>query len=250
MILDWNTENHSLMFSNFYSTTFQDIEYRKHHYIDGSETFVIPGVREQNLTLLSNALNGKHSFTGIEIDWNLVHSFSETNVPFQHEMRFYEQAGLGDANRLMNPEVFLATLPVDTLTTDFREARSDILNMQERRLVADLNLTIPLPLGDRMSGHVKFGGKYTKINRQSDQNTGLMVAAGLPDHPLLEAENWIDPDYEREVLNGETSLGLAMDPQHSYTIYEDLGSIIMFHSFMGPIMITRATKAYMQGICC
>ncbi len=110
---------------------------------------------------------------GVKIDWNLVHSFSQTKVPFQHEMRFYEQAGLGDANRLMNPEVFLAALPVDSVGTALREGRSDILDMQERRIVADLNFTIPLPLGDRMSGHFKLGGKYTKINRKSDQNTGL-----------------------------------------------------------------------------
>ncbi len=235
LILDWETEKHELLFSNFYSTTSQEIAYRKHHYIDGSETYVIPGVREQNMTLLSNALNGKHSFIGLKIDWNLVHSFSQTKVPFQHEMRFYEQAGLGDANRLMNPEVFLATLPVDSTGAALREGRSDVLEMQERRLVADLNLTIPIPLGDRLSGMIKLGGKYTKINRKSDQNTGLLVAAGLPNHPLLEIENWIDPNYDPgDVLDGKTSLGLILDPQHSYMIYNDLGEHYNVSPFHGP----------------
>jgi TonB-dependent receptor len=234
LILDWETDKHALLFSNFISTTSQEIQYRKHHYVDGDETYVIPGLRDQNLNVMSNALNGKHSFTGIKIDWNLVHSFSQTKAPFQHEMRFYEQAGLGEANRLMNPEEFLALLPVDSTSTVLRVAQSDQLEMQERRLVADLNFTIPLTFGDRLSGMIKLGGKYTKINRKSDQNTGLLVAVGIPDDPLLDVKNWIDPNYDPgKVLNGLTTLGLILDPTHGYTIYDRLGEYYNVSPFHG-----------------
>jgi len=233
LILDWEKGGHSVMFSNFLNTTSQEIQYRKHNYQDGAETFVIPGIRDQNLNMISNGLKGKHTFSGIIIDWNLVHSLSRTEVPFTHEMRFYEQAGLGDADRLMNPEEFLALLPLDTTNMNFRQAESDQMELEERRLVGDLNLTIPFVLGDWFSGHFKIGGKYTQINRSSDQNSGRLVAAGL-DHPLLDPKNWIDDEYDPgEVLNGQTELGPILDPTLGYEIYEELGDYYNVSPFNG-----------------
>ncbi len=53
---------------------------------------------------------------------------------------------------------------------------------------------------------------------------------------MLHAENWIDPNYDREddILNGKTSLGLALDPQHSYTIYDDMEEYYNVSKFHGP----------------
>lgn len=235
LIFDWEKNGQSIMFSNFLNTTSQHIEYRMHNYVDGSETFVIPGLRDQDLNMISNALKGKHNLLGMILDWNLVHSLSRTEVPFTHEMKFYEQAGLGDADRLMNPEEFLALLPVDTVNMALRQAESDQMDMQERRLVGDLNLTVPFRIGSGFSGMFKAGGKVTQIDRSSDQNTGLLVAAGLPDDPLLDPQNWLTDDYDPgKVLNGKTDLGAIMDPTHGYTLYERLESYYQVSPFYGP----------------
>lgn len=233
-ILDWKNDKHLILLSNFLNTSSQSIEYRRHEYVDGDQTFVIPGIRDQNLAMMSNALRGEHALGGMKIEWNLAHSYSKTEVPLQHEVLFYEQKGFGEASREMNPEDFLRFLPIDSSAL-FRTSESARLDMFERRLNGKLDITFPVSLGKQISGFLKLGGFYERISRERNNYNGFLVVAGVPDHPLFYAKNWIDPTYDPgRVLNGLTSLGLVLDPQLGNTLFSERNEYYNITPFQGP----------------
>lgn len=234
LIFDWATGENEFMFSNFYSFTEQNIRYRTHQYGDSQDaTFVIPGWRDQELTILSNALKGKHSLFGSQLDWIVAHSFSETYIPLQHEMRFSEK-NVGIADVLLDPEEFLRQLPQDE-NAEFREASSDQILLNERRFEVQLNFNVPFNVSNKISGYFKFGGKYTSIDRKNDRDTGLLVPGGnVPEDPLLHFSNWLDEEYDPGVLlNGLTDLGLITNPELSSIIYDRLNDFYNVSPYHG-----------------
>jgi outer membrane receptor protein involved in Fe transport len=221
LILDYGTNENSILFSNLFSYGKSSALTRQHQY-DGSQGNVIPIQSEYTGYSFVNTLEGKHQVWSSLLDWNVGYSKSHSETPFYHSVRFEEKGvGMGDADVKMDPEDFLAALPVDS-TAQFYEANYYRSKTEENRLSAKFDMKTPFNLFSNISSFFKFGGKITHLTRSNDEQNGHAITTFLSE-PKTSLDFWIDRGYDPgEVLNGRTTLGLTLDPSKNRAFFDDL----------------------------
>ena len=220
-ILDYGSAQNNYIFSNLFSYGTSSTLSRKHQY-DGSQGNIIPSQSESESYSIINTLDGNHQIWNSYIDWNIGHSVSYGTTPFSHSVKFEEKGvGLGEANVKMDPEDFLAALPVDS-SASFYESNYYNNTSKERRLSAKINAKIPFNLTSKISSFLKFGGKFTHLTRSNDGMYSYAISTFLSE-PKTDLSFWLDHNYDPgKVLNGRTTLGLILNPEQNRVYFDDL----------------------------
>ena len=221
IILDYGNQRNSILYSNLFSYGKGSTLTRQHQY-DGSQGNIIPIQAEYEGYSFVNTLEGKHQVWSSMLDWNIGYTKSHGETPFYHSARFEELGvGMGDANVKMDPEDFLAALPVDS-TAQFYESNYYRGTTEENRFSGKINMKIPFSISSDISSFVKFGGKLSHLTRFNDEQNGHAITTFLSE-PKTSLDYWIDHGYDPgRVLNGRTTLGITLDPSKNREYFDDL----------------------------
>ncbi|MDZ7268963.1 MAG: TonB-dependent receptor [candidate division KSB1 bacterium] len=128
--------------------------------------------REQEIYTLSSSIRGDNRLLGWSLAWGAAFAQSVADYPFDYEMIFVERPGMRPTptNLQDKPEQLIAYALNDFSAaglswTYYRKQR----NFDKER-TAHLELARKYLLGSRISGEIKFGGKY-KIRDRSNVRT-------------------------------------------------------------------------------
>lgn len=150
---------------------------------------------KHNKELMLNALQAEYDFGFIKMEMGLAHSFSDKNTDIR-----YGDAGTNlDFTNTSNPVQFISANG-DTLTADdfqdddrLKLKTEDVYGMiipdenwkdaamagwavtrseafKQHLYNANLDFTVPFAVSKFASGSIKFGGKFTRSNRENDAN--------------------------------------------------------------------------------
>jgi TonB-dependent receptor len=214
---------------------------------------------KHNKELVINALQGEYNFGPVKMEIGLAHSYSDkntdirygdpgTNLGFRNKTpgvpHFLTQNGdtltandfqRDDRLALKTQDVYNMVVPEDdwqnAVMSDWNVTRSEAF--KQHLYNTNLDFTVPTSFSDFVSGHFKFGGKFTRSTRTNDANETyhrvgdsdyylsvtdfvpgkyLFALAGNP-NGLLTVADIKNYDYNRGkyYLNGDREYNNAFD---------------------------------------
>lgn len=221
LILDCDIARWSVMLTNFYSRTNRDIRNRQVSYAQGTNGLTSSiSNPDEAIDLLSNILTAKTILLGIETDMTVSHSNSQANFLNNENLDFLqERASLPIVDyQTVNPaDLMIRAIPDSTGT--MREAGISSRRTSERNYVASINFKIPYHLGKKLSGELKFGGRFRSNSRQNNSEGGeWWVYLYMKKYPIAD---FLDNDYDpHNFLDGKSSIGLILDPTLTHSFYK------------------------------
>jgi len=179
LTIDYAFETGVIWFTNFYSKTSRNPFSVTKHYRPRDQGITYD-VRYQEIDLsgLSSSLNGEHHILGMDIDWVLSRYATQTNNSYDMEMEFY---GYGNYD-----ESILDRDDVDTYVPAARDSLNTIYlrnnyfrpdTTAQTDYTAELNFKVPYSISSKLSGFIKFGGKYSQSSRER-----MVYGAGIADY--------------------------------------------------------------------
>lgn len=208
LVFDYQFEKGSLIMNNFISNLSQEqIEQQNSLSLIGNQWSGFARDSETSNTVISNAIQGQFDFSFFSMDFSISNSISNQDVPSNLSMNLGIAQGESGFTTptLENP---LKATPSELLSaaeiiqgpnakrvTRFQTLQRDVTEQSQE---AQLNFNIPFSFSKRVSGKLKFGGKYVRNARDND-----------------ETQNATDPD--RNFL-GEQFVSLVKDD-----LWTDLG---------------------------
>jgi len=237
LVLDYKFGNGSLILNNFISNLSENkLEMENSFGLLGNQFTAYTDQDELSNTVFSNALQGEFSFgfLDMDVDFALSNSVSKQDRPADLRLRTHpeqNQAGFStDLDQSASPSEFLNSVLVynDLLrTAELTVTSRDIVETSQNAL---LNFKIPYTITDYISGHIKFGGKYLRVNRDNEEEEifnkpdrhseseffiremmdSLWTDLGLELTDLnngIRAELFVDPDYDiGDFLSGKENV--------------------------------------------
>jgi len=166
---DYKLSNGELLFtSNFGQTNRETIRRRRRYRVDASYQEYDLRDRESQNIVFSNRLSGiHHLFNDITVDWAAAYSISNNKRPFNHRMRFRENAAF-DPNPELTIDDIVSGAKNRPEETWLKDVYFDPYFVQDDNLTLRANITQPFKLADNITGLVKAGGKYRQKNRNYD----------------------------------------------------------------------------------
>ena len=243
LTLDYKYDKGVIWLSNFYTQTSRDIFSNTTLYSDETGN-IRHRVRDRNVDMsgLSSSLNGEHRVKNMDIDWVVSRFHTQTDNWHDWQLEFHEDGG----------QPYDSTLIPGKPLTWPGAARNDLDYMYLRNVFnrpdttsqtdysAELNLQIPFALGNKIGGFLKFGGKYTRTDR--DRGAGghgqlfyylggdrVSIPQSLYPEELIindyagriSARNFItSPTDSKQIINNEYSLWPIFDREPIDLWYE------------------------------
>ncbi|MCI4670673.1 MAG: TonB-dependent receptor [Bacteroidia bacterium] len=169
--LDYDLGGNQFAFFGLFSRTTRDRFEMEEIYSPSDQRIEFIGNEiENSLDITFFSLTGNHNLGPFQIDWTLADSRSRGRTPFDLRMGFRDNRDPFDDG--LDPDdvpsnYFAAATPNlgETIlrNTTLRNSRVD-----EVTRAATLNLELPYKWGKKISGSLKFGGKYKNILRDRD----------------------------------------------------------------------------------
>ncbi len=211
-ILDFDTpDDGNIKLSTMYSSTKRDFltHSRDYPFDQGGVTYGFRD-RENEIEVFTNSVMGNNYFLGLEADWILSYSRSESNYPYDYEATFFEPSIEESGMRGGMPEI--QEDPVvftDYAYNNFRSASlSDAYyrdqDNSDAELTARLDLMYDYSLSNNISGTLKGGGKYSSKDR-ANQNSRLFAPYRLGlwrPYELLPDGSVTEKDFANSYFDG------------------------------------------------
>ncbi len=233
LILDYDIGTWNLMLSNFYNWSNRDSKIRSNSFekLNSVQSSAISNP-ERNIDLLSNILEGRGSIGLIEIDGILSHSNTNSELLHNSIMRFEQPNAIVDPDtdyELIDPALFLKNTVPDSAgyLNDVEYSEEDA---KVRRFMAAININLPYKITNNITGDLKFGGKYRQNDRDKYSNVGKwdIYLDGLN----IPVSNYFDDDYDPgTILDGQSSLGLVLDPTLTNDFWDENKSSYTFNDY-------------------
>ena len=168
LTLDYKYDKGVIWLSTFYSQTSRDVTSNTTLYSDETGN-IRHRVRDQKVDMrgLSTSLNGEHRVGNMDIDWVLSRFHTQTDNWYDWQLEFHEDGGQ-PYDSTMIPGKPLTWPGAARNDLDYMYLRNVFMRPDTTRqtdYAAELNLEIPFALGDKIGGFLKFGGKYTRTDR-------------------------------------------------------------------------------------
>ncbi len=223
-------DQNTLLFNAFYGLRNSD-DVRRRRRFRWDEQRQEYDIRDRNIdvSIMSGSLTGEHRLTNNWLlTWQSAFSRSTQNTPQAFDTRFRELgAFLGSAN-LINQSadsiISLAKNQVDQTFMNFGSIDSD--KIVEDAVNVQVDLKVPLSLGDKIASFLKFGAKYRDNIRSRERNTLIanyftatsgQIANFLRDFPNLYTRvpinqgiaisNFLTGPIANNFLNGDYFMG-------------------------------------------
>lgn len=194
VILDFRVGNGNIMFNNFASRLDRDISTRSRSY--NVESFSQNhGIRntESQTDILSSRLSGEHNTKLATVEWRVSRNTSKKSTPYDHSVDFEENGAFESAlvDRSKGPSNIPPAAINDIEDTSFGGSNFEKTSNRELDHSGQLDISIPLRVGDQLSGKFKLGGKGVIKERK---RTGREWAIRSGDDAYVyqnEDRNWI-----------------------------------------------------------
>ncbi len=209
--LDFNTnDGGNIKFLNSYNKTTRSIFTSSRDYNSGGSYVTYIGeVQDINIQTFNNSLVGENYFGKFKINWALSHAYTQTNKPFDHWMRFYENETsysgmkiIKDPSLLKQPGVNLIPYAWNNFSVAdldrsyfYEEASS------ERSYEGKTDIEYPLRISNTFSGFIKAGYKYRGKIRHRNGETSMTAYwlrssyANNLDNGQIVLKNWSASDW-------------------------------------------------------
>jgi len=139
---------------------------RQRYQVEDSKLGYDINIFENNISLYSNILNGKHQLLGNwELTWRVSNTFSENASPFDHTARFRELAAFNSKDENSINSIINAAKN-NLSNTFFHDSRFDTDRIGSHHTSSQIDLKIPLRLGNKITSYFKTGGKLRYQNQQ------------------------------------------------------------------------------------
>jgi len=222
LILDYDIGAWNLMLSNFYNHSNRDIKERENAYLKtNSDLNAVINNPERKINLLSNILEGRGLIGLFEVDWVLSHSRTTSEHLHDSELIFRQPGKIIDPltdYEEVDPAQFLKDVIPDSSAyldrTRYKEGEA-----VESHYMAAINLKFPYKITNKITGELKFGGKYKQNDRDKYSNDGGWSA--YLDGLNIPVSTYFDSEYDPgTILDGRSSIGLILDPTLTYEFFE------------------------------
>lgn len=221
--VDYSLKNGSISVYSFYNVTNRDVLSKQNLYSPNGATDTYTSYQlqsqEMKTSLFSNMLSGTHNLSIIKADWSLSYAKTINERPHDVDMQFrninaYDGALLDRTTPNFNNWMNLADK--DYNNSNLHKLYFNPNEVWEKNYTAAVNLEVPIKLGEKISGSIKFGGKYNSTDRLRDESqqseefyylgtdkmnnaiNAYPEAIKLNDKGLISMNNMIDDSYEEE----------------------------------------------------
>jgi len=227
LVLDYQYENGSIGFMNFFSRSDTRAVSRNESYSLLDDDLFYSATNSKNiLDVYSNLLTIKHNLFGFGIDAKLSHSFSGSKYPEDVRFNFWQNAA-GFANkftllRYAPPNEIVKHVIHDPENAVFFDIYNVSNTTKDRTYNAALDITKDFTISELLTSRLKFGGAYQYRSRSYDYNEnsgsvfyddGAQVSAAImrafPQFGTsITFADFIDSSYSYgKFLNGDYTLG-------------------------------------------
>jgi len=216
LVMDYDLPNGQLVFTSMLShTTPEETFYRDDLSIGANYHTVILDRHKYTSILLNNSLRLEKQIGIVKMDAGISHVSLNKEYDFRYRNRWRKSSeptpfytdSLTDAKKLkMEPwEVYSTINPNADSTTGYYETVSIPTNYDEKQLMADINLQIPLRISDNMDINFKLGGKYLKKDRNYDEQLLQDYYAVIMESIKDEMQDWL---LENELIQDPVNRNL------------------------------------------
>jgi len=226
LTIDYAYDKGVVWFSSFFTQTSREIFSVNKGYSDGDMN-VVYDVRDREVDLrgLSTSLNGEHQLGRMDIDWVVSRYTTQTDNKYDWQMEFREDGGrVYDSTFVAGkPETYPGAARNDLDYMYLRNAYMRPDTTTQTNYTGELNFELPFTLNDKITGFLKFGGKYSQSDRDRSSLTRgqafyylggdrISEAQDLYPEPLiindyqsrLSARNFVVPNSEPiNIVNNE-----------------------------------------------
>lgn len=240
LILDYKSDFVNIKLFSLYNQKIDDVVERVNTYtfIRPNEPFANRSAQYQaNTKLLTNSLENTFKFLNTELSLTLAYSNAKHNTPRQ-DFNFVE---LSDGADPINQDWLIFRQPAEVLEeyggTSVNESFLQTMSFSESSLTdknydVKLDWDIPFKISDRVSGTFSVGGKYHRLERESDNVQDFVnyqfgagvgpkqalialypwIDTNLSEQRGISANNFLDQNYKPgEFLDGRYQLGWGAD---------------------------------------
>jgi TonB-dependent receptor len=193
LLLDYRIPNGKLSANGFYNQVKSNLTYRNNQpdREHGSHYYTFQQ-NDPKTTIFTGVLGIKQDFNWFKYDLSLSRTGTYTDDPNRRTWGFaQENSAFPNAPLDTDPFDLPALETVDSNRTGFQSAYIYSTKTWEYQNTAQLNIEIPVRLGDQVNGYVKFGGIYRRLNRANDQaqwgRDGLQYGQTSVNAPLTAA---------------------------------------------------------------
>ena len=222
LILDYSVGDGNIMLTNFYSKTTRKIASRLQQVSDDGGGLLRTFVTDRSLEQISNTLRGEHRLFGLGLNWVTAHSYSHSELPFEHRLNFTgtidvptprEVSRDTSAVAFFNQVEGAVTLPLNT-------ANPVMDDVDERNLIGALDFRRNFTLDKNVAGMIKFGGKIKHLDRKRTRTRGQLWAYLTNPWKSMSSDNFLDESYKpHNFLDGDADLGTVLDAEQNRTFY-------------------------------
>lgn len=171
LIMDYEIPNGKIMMNNFLNKlNNESINYGRSFTLSTfTQNYRLSETRTET-DILSSRLSGEHEVFGSLFEWRVARNISYQNKPYDHRVGFEELAAFfaGQVDESRGPEFIESAAVNDIDDTHFAGSNFEINENLERDFLAQADLSIPIFIGEQLSGKLKFGGKSIAKNRSRE----------------------------------------------------------------------------------
>jgi TonB-dependent receptor len=170
-IFDFKLPNGKINLSNFGSRLYQDIVSRQNSYAIGENRHNYSlSDNEVTVDMFTNSLSVEQIYGWAKIDYGLSLSQSHRKSPNNRDWSFFEEAAFDqpESGEQLNelPPDKVAQYARNNLERSYlRDSNLNKTDTKEREITAQANVEVPFTFTDKITGKVKFGGKYRDKSR-------------------------------------------------------------------------------------
>ena len=124
--------------------------------------------REQEIETFNSSIHGDNNLIGFNLNWGLSYGESESDYPFDYETIFVEPDGMAASPKIQsNPRQLIAYAANDFSGANLYWIYYRTQHNYDKERTAHLDIARQYILLPRVSGQVKFGGKYKTKDRSN-----------------------------------------------------------------------------------
>lgn len=230
LTMDYRLKNGFILLSSFLGGLERDeTRWRRRYRVAASYQEIDTRFREINTLLSSNTLSGEHNFKFLnaQLTWRTSYGLTNRKTPYLRSARFRELGAFrADLEEDKGPEFIPLGAKSNIENTWFKDAFADTDQIDDRNITGQIDLKIPLQVGNLLKGYVKFGGKYRQNDRTRDLTRKWTAFAGInnivddfPDQFELDAENririqnFISKETVPDFLDGRYDFGVKLNSE-------------------------------------
>lgn len=124
--------------------------------------------REQEINAFTSSIRGDNNLLGLNLNWGASFGQSESNFPFDYEAIFVEPSGMQPSPMLeTGPEQLIPYAVNDFSNTSLYWTYYRSQDNSDKERTAFLDIARKYLISNRISGEIKFGGKYKSKDRSN-----------------------------------------------------------------------------------